>query len=159
MSNLSELNMKRKKLAEQREKLEAEAQDNMKSYLGTFMEANPKIKAIKWTQYTPSFNDGDPCYFSIHGTFVALEGDTAESTYETIEVDDVEMPARELYGIKRDDEVAALIGKEAAKELAELEDFLNAKGNRAMFEAAFGDPSEVTVTKAGISVTETEAGY
>lgn len=28
-------------------------------------DAVPALRAIYWTQFTPSYNDGDPCYFSI----------------------------------------------------------------------------------------------
>lgn len=27
---------------------------------------NPSLKSFSWTQYTPHFNDGDPCTFSVH---------------------------------------------------------------------------------------------
>lgn len=26
----------------------------------------PTLQTFSWTQYAPSFNDGDPCYFSVH---------------------------------------------------------------------------------------------
>lgn len=29
-------------------------------------EANPAVKCAIWTQYTPYFNDGDPCTFGVH---------------------------------------------------------------------------------------------
>ena len=29
-----------------------------------FFDAHPEIKAIRWNQYTPYFNDGDECVFS-----------------------------------------------------------------------------------------------
>jgi hypothetical protein len=31
-----------------------------------FFDANPQIDAVKWSQYTPYFNDGDTCTFSVH---------------------------------------------------------------------------------------------
>ncbi len=43
-----------------------------------FFEANPAVRAFTWTQYTPHFNDGDPCTFSVHDLEIAyplvLEG-------------------------------------------------------------------------------------
>jgi lysophospholipase L1-like esterase len=31
-----------------------------------FFDANPKIDAVKWSQYTPYFMDGDPCVFGVN---------------------------------------------------------------------------------------------
>jgi len=31
-----------------------------------FEKSNSKIKSFGWTQYTPYFNDGDECYFSVN---------------------------------------------------------------------------------------------
>lgn len=51
-----------------------EAQETLRAVtaeglLPVFAEAfrrNPLIKCMIWTQYTPYFNDGDPCEFSAH---------------------------------------------------------------------------------------------
>lgn len=32
-----------------------------------FFDLDPRIEAVGWRQYTPYFNDGDPCKFSIDG--------------------------------------------------------------------------------------------
>lgn len=41
-----------------------------------------KIKGIAWTQYTPYFNDGDVCEFSIGDLYFAIEGaDHRDSEY------------------------------------------------------------------------------
>lgn len=38
----------------------------LKTAFKEFFSANPKIKQIYWTQYTPYFNDGDECTFNVH---------------------------------------------------------------------------------------------
>ncbi len=34
-----------------------------------WLEANPRFFAVAWSQGTPSFNDGEPCRFSVHETY------------------------------------------------------------------------------------------
>jgi hypothetical protein len=38
-----------------------------------FFEKYPKIKIVKWNQYTPYFNDGDPCTFRVDEIFATNE--------------------------------------------------------------------------------------
>jgi hypothetical protein len=43
-------------------------------YADAFFVQYPQVKAVVWNQYTPYFNDGDPCYFRIYDVcFVADE--------------------------------------------------------------------------------------
>jgi hypothetical protein len=41
--------------------------------------AFPCVRAVQWTQYTPYFNDGDLCYFSVNEALIALNEDFVES--------------------------------------------------------------------------------
>lgn len=47
-----------------------------------FFADSPEVKAVKWTQYTPHFNDGDACTFSVHGPEFALTNEDLESRDE-----------------------------------------------------------------------------
>jgi hypothetical protein len=38
----------------------------LKEEFKTFFEQNPEVHTIRWTQYAPYFNDGEPCEFSVH---------------------------------------------------------------------------------------------
>ena len=49
----------------------------MKKDFKKFFEDNPDIQAIKWVQYTPYFNDGDPCEFRV-GDFSFCNTDDKE---------------------------------------------------------------------------------
>ena len=41
-----------------------------------------QYRSIYWTQYTPYFNDGDECYFSVHDLNIAIrEEDEADFPY------------------------------------------------------------------------------
>lgn len=45
--------------------LKKEGKGAIMGFIGNFMETNPEIKALRWNQYTPYFNDGDACVFSL----------------------------------------------------------------------------------------------
>lgn len=47
-------------------KMQAEGQDALKEAFSSFFAAHPQARAIVWTQYTPYFNDGDACTFSVN---------------------------------------------------------------------------------------------
>ncbi len=34
----------------------------------------PEVRAVRWTQYTPYFNDGDPCVFNVHDISLLIDG-------------------------------------------------------------------------------------
>jgi hypothetical protein len=35
-------------------------------HLKEFFEKNPEVESLRWTQYTPYFNDGDECHFRVN---------------------------------------------------------------------------------------------
>lgn len=49
--------------------------------LGSFLIAEfeklptEKVNSVRWTQYTPGFNDGDPCEFGVRGTYASPDQD------------------------------------------------------------------------------------
>lgn len=45
-----------------------------------FFEAHPNVDAVRWTQYAPSFNDGDPCVFTVHDPEVRYVKNAEESS-------------------------------------------------------------------------------
>lgn len=47
-----------------------------------FFDACPEVEAITWTQYTPYFNDGESCEFSVHDKYFILVGDEDPDDYE-----------------------------------------------------------------------------
>lgn len=62
-----------RKIADQNAKLEEMRKAHMKELQGEFneiiklfFEECPKVQAVVWSQYTPYFNDGDECVFSVN---------------------------------------------------------------------------------------------
>lgn len=54
------------------EQLKADGEAALKAALAEFFAAHPEAVAIAWRQYTPYFNDGDACTFSVHEPGVKL---------------------------------------------------------------------------------------
>lgn len=61
------------KIAEQNAKIEAlraahmkELQGDFNQIIKLFFDECPKVQAVVWSQYTPYFNDGDECVFSVN---------------------------------------------------------------------------------------------
>ncbi len=38
--------------------------------LQPIFDANPTLEAVRWTQYTPYFNDGEPCVFGVNEPYI-----------------------------------------------------------------------------------------
>lgn len=60
---------------ETRKRLEAEGVNIITRELGQFFERVPQLKSLHWRQYTPYFNDGEPCVFRVHEVSMLFEGD------------------------------------------------------------------------------------
>jgi len=54
--------------------------DLLKKGLNVIFEEYPNIDSISWNQYTPYFNDGDPCEFSVNTWDIKFESDTKVPT-------------------------------------------------------------------------------
>lgn len=48
------------------EEFRQKAQEEFKNVFREYWQQNPKVYAVVWQQFTPYFNDGDPCEFSVH---------------------------------------------------------------------------------------------
>ena len=42
-----------------------EGEGILKKFVSEFFTSHPEIKRLGWTQYTPYFNDGEPCIFRV----------------------------------------------------------------------------------------------
>jgi len=55
--------------------------------ISEFMKEHPEVEALRWTQYAPYFNDGDPCVFGVNEPSVKLVV-TEASDEDPIDVDE-----------------------------------------------------------------------
>lgn len=134
--------------------------------------AHPKVSKVRWTQYTPYFNDGEACEFSSHGAQISLVGAERvadEEGYEDSEGrwydegDEIFYDTYSLYTYETDEngivqrnsgkvyKVKGIETEDVAVALAEFEIHLNSK-HYVWLNETFGDPAEVTATAEGFEV-------
>jgi hypothetical protein len=135
-------------IAEQKKKLaefaKTEGRDAIGAAFAPLFEPPTNLVRIEWTQYTPHFNDGDACVFSVHEpTLVAdIEGQERE---------------HESYWLKSTrvsdyrDQAVADIGQPAMDRFLALWPIPG-----AILKAVFGDHVKVTITKDEVTVEEYE---
>jgi hypothetical protein len=119
------------------------------------------VKAVKWQQYTPGWNDGEPCEFSISDVYVTSNEVVAAAWLDNTEPDwEVAYPEQELdyyedylfsegrYGGHPDgDEIGKL---PLPVDHGQFEDALR---------GVFGNDTEVVVTPERVVQFEYDCGY
>jgi hypothetical protein len=124
----------------------------------TIFEDHPKVKSFGWNQYTPYFNDGDSCTFSVNTDYIYING---ESVDESDWIDETKITNygtwnREKKEYEGRTEVPNLIyDKELASASDEIKEFLS-NFDEDFFMTQFGDHAEITITPEGVSVDEYE---
>jgi hypothetical protein len=83
---LDTLKSEHKSLKSRIDALKAEMQENskvlMKEAFREFLEKYDVVDNIFWTQYTPYFNDGESCEFSVGDVYLVLKDDEEACEYE-----------------------------------------------------------------------------
>jgi len=92
---LNELKKEHKSLQDQINALNKQMQENSKelmkeAFRDFFEKYQGVVDNVFWTQYTPHFNDGEACEFSVHDVFIALKDDEEACEYEGSNVSDKE---------------------------------------------------------------------
>jgi hypothetical protein len=135
--NLSELNQTiETKLEEVNRLIQEEGKKVLGEAFKEFFAANPAVKAIKWTQYTPYFNDGDPCEFSSNASYADI---LLGIPKEMVNSDN-------FYVNDEEDEVSTWVDTKGTSETKGIDEFLESLGNvkDRIYLAIFGDHTEVT---------------
>jgi hypothetical protein len=76
--------------SEMEERIRTEGEEAVAEYFRDAFAKFPKIVAVGWTQYTPYFNDGDECVFSVHEPYFKIRGVDSEYDEFLEEYDDEE---------------------------------------------------------------------
>lgn len=117
-------------------KLRAEGKAVIQSVLKIFFEANPKILALKWRQYTPYFNDGDACYFHVR----SIDCQLAEEACQEFKYTDGDGWSSDGYYAFDSKSPMYAVMFELHTQFQQSEDLL---------EMAFGDHVRVVATRDG----------
>jgi hypothetical protein len=121
--------------AEYQKKIETEGKAALKEEFTAFFRDNPKNTAVRWRQYTPYFNDGDPCTFGVGEFTYKIDG----------KLDD---------GGDYEDGFYSTWGSEIKGHKRVAEAFEKAVRDTDVFESIFGDYVRVTATPEGFEVEE-----
>ena len=94
---------------------------------------------LKWQQYTPSFNDGDPCIFRLAGIYLDVPDDDGE------EWDAFDM----RHGLGQPD-LPSWVTPALSEKFTAVTCLL--ESNEELLQTLFGDGVEVTVNVDGITI-------
>lgn len=159
---LDEMKEELKEYENIKKELTAQGEQVLKVTLRRVLRTYPEIEAISWTQYTPGFNDGDACEFTVGSVEVKFndptkvkptkvskkrKDDDEDETHHEDEFIDVD------YGL--DDKNP--VHKEFKPILAEISNVVNTLSD--VLEGMFGNGSRVIATKDGIKVEEYDCGF
>lgn len=113
-------------------------------------ESNPGLKGFRWTQYTPYFNDGDSCTFSVHSDWPDLlhpkdEANSYDDENEDAEIGWIHDPS--YYGKHKN------LQSPLRKAYNDVQSFLSSFDEDDFMEM-FGDHVMITVTPEGVDVNE-----
>lgn len=107
-------------------------------FLEWFKGAPKEVEAIRWTQYTPHFNDGDACVFSVHEPSLKLVGVTKDEDEEGFQ---------DVWALKYYKKVTEEKATELSKSLNAL--YSDMQDLEDVMLSAFGDGYQVTITRKG----------
>ena len=126
------------------------------------------ITAFGWHQYTPYFNDGDPCVFSTYGVWAARIEDVDPDDPDTFDGDDLDIDYGNRLGgyeggewVPDPDNVpfnkrvgAQYVGPDQARfdRCKALSSAIDSGAFDDVLLEAFGDHAAVTVKREGITV-------
>lgn len=115
--------------------------------LGRLFETYPQIETIRWNQYTPYFNDGDVCEFSVNvdpDYGLTINGTERDEFCEFDKVED----SNTWSGYRYDRRIT---NPDMYNLFEPVSDFLSAFGEDYM-KQAFGDHAEITIDRQGVTV-------
>ena len=104
------------------------------SLVSEFFKNNPEIVNVGWTQYTPYFNDGDPCVFSVGDFYFQTKTEAEDEDAPDFESD---MYEYESCGIK---------DKKLKASCQAFQSQMNSLGDD-VFLTCFGDHSQIVISR------------
>lgn len=143
-------------------KFQTEAQELFKEITKEFFDLSPTVKAVTWTQYTPFFNDGDECVFSVGDpSFTNAEGDDVENvTYGEYDGDNEDVWVYDAGSLESESEYFQTFKNEAIsrgvniKACVSLCNAITSSEMKDVMQAMFGDHVRVIATKDGFFCDE-----
>lgn len=137
------LNSIKKTIDDAQATVKAQGQVALKEAFTELFAAYPVLKAVKWTQYTPYFNDGDTCEFGVHEFYSQIDGVVSKYGKDA-DGGEGYVSSWDLEGEAKEKAAPML---DAVRSLAKLIP-------KDVMLASFGDHVEVVATREGFQVDE-----
>jgi hypothetical protein len=138
--------------------------DDVIGTLKDLITSSNLIEAAQWKQYTPGFNDGDACEFSVMDIEVKLS-ESVMKEFENQEIETVDEEFWDDYSLKLflkkhmdvlNHEQLGLLESQI-EAVSELHGVLS--GMESELERRFGNNMKITLTKKGIETEDYDCGY
>lgn len=157
-------------LIEDFEKVKKEYQTKLqkafKQAFKIFWDQNPKIRAVVWQQYTPYFNDGEPCEFGRHDLWAMTKEGYKKWKEDSGYAEEycaytVDWEHRKSTNYKKDEykyipnEGETGITDEECTQVAKHIELISKLPNE-IFLDMFGDHVEIVASRTGFSVEDYE---
>lgn len=149
---------------EMRQEFMKESKDKLKVLFKELFESSPGIKCAVWTQYTPYFNDGDTCEFSVNSiTFSNSEngedvtgwGEYDGSDESIWATDNFEYVLNSEHEWNQKTKAKILEGGEINYELADyISGLLQSGAMEDVMQAMFGDHVKILATVNGFDIED-----
>ena len=141
--------------------IQEKGQQKLKEVFKLFWESNPNVHLITWTQYTPYFNDGDECVFSLGEIIFSNLADSNE--FENIDYDIYEGDLENIWVSSSDgDWETGKLKKDSQKMdynmAKELSNFLQSDSMEDVLKLLFEDHVKVLATREGFTAVYYEHG-
>lgn len=153
---MEEINKEFQLLKDSKEELSKQIEAFIKKAFTRFWELNPAVKAVFWHQYAPSFNDGDPCYFSVHAPF--FTNIESKEKLELIDGDDFEEELEEegfwceySFGGEYCPSTPEGVNESSVSELSQI---ICSRLTESTMERLFGNGSRVIATREGFQTRD-----
>lgn len=137
-----------------------------------FFTIHPEVKALRWTQYTPYFNDGEPCIFGYSGCDVKLADSEPDAIYACPNHEEIMTASPVKCGKPNCGETTVKLEPDQDNDDGWFDDYSDAikgslktdlrKFNSYMVDCedalliAFGDHARITATQKDITIDEYE---
>lgn len=133
------------------EKLVNEGEDALKEAFKELFDKHPRLESVTWVQYTPYFNDGDPCYFGVWGFDPSIV--KPEESEDSEDEDDEDLYDDDYTYGERLSALADSSDPELQK-IAEAVRELTRDIPDDVLENVFGDHCKIVATRDGFDVRE-----
>lgn len=139
---------------EYRATLRAITAEDVKSLFDGLFEKYPNFRAIGWKQYVPSFNDGEPCEFTMDTDFQVLTNQAIKDNLEGLDESGT-MTDDEIHQLGVRDFGWSKLDPEMENDISDVFSLISSD----ISEMVFGADVQIIITRTKLTANSYECGY